>query len=167
MFATQGIATPMEAREEAGLSELSPPGPESGLLPEGSLVEISGPEARIQAARIIAENGHAAAWIERDLESLPNEVLRTRMNFDRVLFLNGQRDSAWAVASMIRSRCFPIVVFAAPYENEKFLRRLRRLARNAGVTVFLLRDEPCFSWAIRVQLRARKDGLEVLRWRKQ
>ncbi|MGZ3705894.1 MAG: hypothetical protein ACXWP1_08155, partial [Bdellovibrionota bacterium] len=38
--------------------------PEDGLLPEGSLIEISGPDARLQAARILAENRQLpAAWI--------------------------------------------------------------------------------------------------------
>lgn len=142
--------------------------PNDGLLPEGSLIEISGPDARLQAARILSENrGLPAAWIEQNLEALPEDLLRTRMDFKKVLFINGRRDSTWAVSSVITSRQFPIVVFYAPYENEKFLRRLRRQARESGVSVLLLREEPCFSWTIRVHLRALNGKLEVLRWRNQ
>jgi len=142
--------------------------PEEGLLPEGSLIEISGPDARLQAARILAENRQLpAAWIEQNLEALPDEVLRTRMDFKKILFINGRRDSSWAISSVLTSQLFPIVVFYAPYEDEKFLRRLRRQARESGASVLLLRPEPCFSWTIRVQLRAQNGKLDVLRWRKQ
>jgi hypothetical protein len=142
--------------------------PNDGLLPEGSLIEISGPDARLQAARILAENRELpAAWIEQNLEALPDELLRTRMDFKKTLFINGRRDSTWAVSSVLSSRCFPIVVYYAPYENEKFLRRLRRQARESGASVLLLRDEPCFSWTIRVHLRAQNGKLDVLRWRNQ
>ncbi len=167
--AAHSIATPSEAPKEASCTSSAPrPLPNDGLLPEGSLIEISGPDARLQAARILAENRHLpSAWIEQNLEALPDDVLRTRMNFEKVLFINGRRDSAWAVSSMLSSRQFPIVVFYAPYENEKFLRRLRRQARDSGATVLLLRENPCFSWTIRVQLRAIQGRLEVLRWRNQ
>jgi hypothetical protein len=142
--------------------------PNNGFLPEGSLIEISGPEARLQAARILAENRQLpAAWIEQNLAALPEEVLRTRMDFKKILFINGRRDSTWAASSILTSGQFPIVVYYAPYENEKLLRRLRRQARESGSSVFLLRDEPCFSWTIRVHLTARDGKLEVLRWRKQ
>jgi hypothetical protein len=166
--AAHSLATPIETPRESSPSPVQNPLPNDGLLPEGSLIEISGAEARLQAARILAQNpGVPAAWIEQNLEALPDEIFRMRMNFDKVLFVNGRRDSTWAVSSMITSRQFPVVVFCAPYENEKLLRRLRRQAREAGVTVLLLRDEPCFSWTIRVQLRAMNGSLDVLRWRKQ
>ena len=167
--ASSCLATPLDAPKES-----LPPAiplhaiPEDGMLPEGSLIEISGPDARLQAARILAENRHLpAAWIEQNLEALPEDLHRTRMDFKKVLFINGRRDSTWAVSSILNSRCFPIVVYCAPYENEKFLRRLRRQAKQTGASVLLLRDEPCFSWTIRVHLRAQNGRLDVLRWRKQ
>lgn len=168
--AAHSLATPLETpRESAGaVISKNAPLPNNGYLPEGSLIEISGPEARRQAARILAENrGLPAAWIEQNLEALPDDVFRARMDFDKVLFINGRRDSTWAVSSMVSSREFPIVVYYAPYENEKFLRRLRRQAAVSGCTVLLLREEPCFSWTIRVQLRAVNGALDVLRWRNQ
>lgn len=167
--AAHSIATPIETvRESSPAPSLQKELPNKGLLPEGSLIEISGPEARLQAARILAENrALPAAWIEQNLEALPENLFRMRMNFEKVLFINGRRDSTWAVSSMVASQEFPIVVYYAPYENEKFLRRLRRQARESGTTVLLLREEPCFSWTIRVQLRALNGRLEVLRWRNQ
>jgi hypothetical protein len=167
--ATQSLATPSEPPKESPSSPIPLHAlPDNGMLPEGSLIEISGPDARLQAARILAENrALPAAWIEQNLEALPEEVLRTRMDFKKTLFINGRRDSTWAVSSVLSSRLFPIVVYYAPYENEKLLRRLRRQARESGASVLLLRDEPCFSWTIRVHLRALNGRLEVLRWRKQ
>ncbi len=167
--AAHSLAMPLEVvRESAPAPLQNNPLPNNGYLPEGSLIEISGPEARKQAARILSENpDFPAAWIEQNLEALTDDVLRTPMNFDKVLFLNGRRDSMWAVSSIVNSRQFPIVVYYAPYENEKFLRRLRRQARESGVSILLLREEPCFSWTIRVQLRAIHGRLDVLRWRNQ
>lgn len=166
LVAAHCLVTPTETIETEIPPQKQLPG--NGLLPEGSLIEISGPEARLQAARILSENpGLPAAWIEQNLEAMPDDIFRVRMNFDKVLFVNGRRDSAWAVSSMVTSRDFPIVVYYAPYENEKFLKRLRRHARESGTTILLLREEPCFSWTIRVQLRALSGRLEVLRWRNQ
>ncbi|HEY8278423.1 MAG TPA: hypothetical protein VIH99_02290 [Bdellovibrionota bacterium] len=165
--AAQCLATPIESTD-GSRSPARSNLPDGGLLPEGSLIEISGPEARIQAARILAENrGLPAAWIEQNLEALPDEVFRSKMDFKKTLFINGRRDSTWAISSLLRSRLFPLIVYYAPYENEKFLRRLRRQARQSGATVLLLREEPCFSWTIRVQLRALQGKLDVLRWRNQ
>ncbi len=167
--AAHSLAMPMETfRETQPVSAPQKPLPNDGFLPQGSLIEISGPDARLQAARILAENRLLpAAWIEQNLEALPDDLFRMKMNFDKVLFVNGRRDSTWAVSSMVTSGEFPIVVYYAPYENEKFLRRLRRQAKVSGATVLLLREEPCFSWTIRVQLRALQGRLEVLRWRNQ
>jgi hypothetical protein len=165
MLATsQWIATPIEAPEPNTTNQ-----PEAqDELPQGSLIEISGPEARTQAARILSENRHVpAAWIEQELAPLPPEILSAKLNFDRVLFIDGGRDAAWAASSLLSSGHFPLLVFYAPYESESFLRRLRRLARAHHATVLLLREDPCFSWAIRVQLHAVNGRLKVLRWRQQ
>jgi hypothetical protein len=168
LAASQWIATPTDCSkdENTALSPSQPPYPEE--LPSGSLIEISGPEARAQAARILAENRHVpAAWIEQQLHPLPREITEAKLNFDRVLFLNGGKDSAWAATALLSSGHFPLLVFYAPYENEAFLRRLRRLARQFDATVLLLREDPCFSWTIRVQLHAVNGRLKVLRWRQQ
>jgi hypothetical protein len=159
--------TPYESKESPEPAA-NKPAPEDCLLPVGSLVEISGPEAHIQAARILAKNPSLpAAWIEQNLELLPEEIFGIPMDFKKTLFVNGRRDSYWAASSLITSGLFPLLVFHAPYENERLLRRLRRQAIASRATVLLLRDAPCFSWTIRVQLRALQGGLEVLRWRKQ
>lgn len=173
LVATQCRAMPTDPPHETG-GESSPPLSarealhDQGMLPEGSLIEISGPEASRQAAQILAKNtALPTAWIEHRLEAMPEEVIRARLNFDKILFIDGQRDSAWAASAILDSKLFPILVYRAPYENEKFLRRLRRQARESGASVLLLRSEPCFSWTIRVHLRAENGTLKVLRWRKQ
>jgi hypothetical protein len=142
--------------------------PQEASLPPGVLVEISGPEARRRAAQILIENqALPAAWIEQDLEALPGELFRSRLDFQKVLFINGRENSAWALSCLVKSGEFSVVVFYAPYENERFLRRLRREAKKARCTVLLLRAEPCFSWTIRAQLRAADGALDALRWRRE
>ncbi len=55
----------------------------------GNLVEISGPDARKQAATLLeAYPACPAAWIEQNLEPFPDEVRRYRLNFNS--------DSRWA-----------------------------------------------------------------------
>ena len=167
--ATQGLASSQEYSQE-GVAPVIPLHalPNQGLLPVGTLIEISGPEAHHQAARILARNRNlCAAWIEQNLEALPETTFHSQINLKKVLFINGQRDSSWAASQIINSGLFPILIFSAPYENEKLLRRLRRQARKSGTTVLLLRDKPCFSWTIRVHLHAQEAKLNVLRWRKQ
>jgi hypothetical protein len=137
-------------------------------IPRGCLVEISGKDATAQVASFLAEHRQLpVAWVEEDMKKLPEEALRAQNpNLKKILFLDGGKDSSWAANAMLKSENFPIVVYRAPYGDIKELRRFRFFARKANATMILLREEPCFSWPIGLQLRATQDGLEVLRRRR-
>ena len=133
------------------------------LMP-GLLVELSGPDARRKAAELLARYPFCpAAWVEKSLEPFPDEVRRERMHFDRVLFVNGGDDSAWALSTFINSGLFPFVVYYAPYGDERFLRKLRRQAKATGTMVILLREDPLPAWQIHYQYRTNQGALELVR----
>lgn len=137
-----------------------------GGLPAGSLVEISGTEAHKAAARFLAEHPLLpVAWIEADLKPFPEAVARTRLNYDKVLFIDGGKDSSWAASSILTSRCFSILVYHAPYAGERELRRFRKQAKASGTTMILLREMPSFSASISLQLRANASKVEIVRRR--
>lgn len=159
MFALQEVLTSPEpvfqATEEEGL-RFSP----------GNLIEVSGPDARRQAARLLESYPLcAAAWIEQSLDPFPDEVRRYRLNWDKILFVDGKKDAAWALSAFVRSGEFPIVVYYAPYGQDKELRRLRRAARASGTMVLLLREEPFPAWQIHSQYRTHQGRLELVRGR--
>lgn len=137
-----------------------------GGLPRGCLVEISGKDAAAQAARFLEENPWLyAAWVENDIKDLSNEVVHRDLNFQRVLFINGKSDAGWAASTLMRSGHFPVLVYHAPYGEEKELRRFRKFCRDKNITMILLRDEPCFAWPIAVQFRANNNNFELIRRR--
>jgi hypothetical protein len=133
----------------------------------GHLVEISGPDARRQAARLLASYPACpAAWIETSLDPFPEELMRFRLNWDKVLFVDGKKDSSWALSSFVRSGLFPFVVYYASYGQDKELRRLRRVAQATRTMVLLLRDDPLPAWQIHSQYRTHHGKLELVRGKK-
>lgn len=138
-------------------------------IPRGCLVEISGPHARAHAARFLAEHRHLpAVWIEESLKPFPEGIREEGPNLKKILFIEGAKDSSWSAGTVLRSGLFPVVVYRAPYGDIRELRRFRFHAQKANATMILLRDEPCFSWPIALQLRTTTEGgLEVLRRRRE
>jgi hypothetical protein len=129
-------------------------------------VELSGPDARNQAAALLAAYPACpAVWIERSLQPFPDDVRRHRLNWDKVLFVDGQKDSPWALSSFLRSGLFPFVVYYAPYGGDRELRRVRRLARQYGSMVLLLGEEPLPAWQFHAQYRTHSGQLELVRGR--
>lgn len=173
MYALPRRSAPFGALEQTQQSPAPAPRslPFSKLLdgiPRGCLVEISGQDASVQAARFLAENRQLpVAWIEEDMKKLPEGAVRAQNpNLKKILFLDGGKDSSWAANAMLKSGEFPIVVYRAPYGDIKELRRFRFFARKHNATMILLREEPCFSWPIGLQLRSSAEGIEVLRRRR-
>lgn len=137
-----------------------------GGFPKGCLVEITGPEMLSAAARFLEENPWMhAAWIEKRIDKLSTEVLHRDLNFSRVLFVDGKEDASWAASALIRSAHFPIVIYHAPYGEEKQLRRFRRYARESNCTVLLLGNEENHSWPIAFHLYASNNELKYSRRR--
>lgn len=152
------------------LSSSPDPAPEteeSLRFSPGKLVEISGPDARRQAARLLAAYpGCPAAWIESSLDPFPDELRRFRLNWDKVLFVDGKKDAPWALSSFIRSGHFPFVIYYAKYGRDGELRRLRKLAKLNNTMVLLLGDDPFPAWQIHSQYRTHTGKLELVRGKK-
>ena len=130
------------------------------------VVEISGPERFEGAARFLEENPwFHAAWVEKDLSTLPDSVTARDLDLRKILFIDGGKDASWAVSSMLKSGEFPIVVYHAPYGEVKELRRFRRQALQAKATLILIREEPCVAWPISLHIRATRGKLDVLKRR--
>lgn len=162
MYALQGTTAPAVAEHQ----ENSSPEPPEVKLQPGVLVEFSGPGAREEAARLLARNPQVpAAWIEQQLDPFPDEVRRHRLNWDRVLFIEGKKDAAWSLSALLRSECFPILVYYAPYGTERTLRRIRKLAKASRTMVVLLSETPYPVWQIHYQYGTQNGRLELLRGR--
>ena len=169
MFSLNENSAPIEAQRDAFVrtdKDSQAGNNEKHEFPTGALVEISGPGARKRAAKFLAQLGDLpAAWIEENLNPFPQELHRTGMNFDRVLFVHGEEDSSWAASAFLRSGEFPVIIYRAPYRDERELRRFLRLARESGTTFVVLSDSPSPSTLFHLQLRADEERTEVLRRR--
>lgn len=160
MFTLHGTPMPGIAPEidksESQQSELR-------LMP-GLLMEISGPGARRHIAELVARYPFCpAAWVEEHLEPFPAEIRRVNMHYDRVLFVNGGEDSAWALSTFVNSGLFPFVIYAGPVGDEKKMRRLRRQAKLSGTMVILIQDEPLPAWQAHYQYLSNGKRLSLLR----
>lgn len=122
-------------------------------LPRGGLVEISGRGKTEAAVRFLAENPLPAAWIEERFSLFPTALLQREVDPARILFLEGGKEAAWAAAQVLRSQLFPILIYSAPYGEERELRRFQLLSETAKTTMLLLRPQPSKAWPIALQLR--------------
>ncbi|RZA09827.1 MAG: hypothetical protein EOP11_00295 [Proteobacteria bacterium] len=160
MFTLHGTRAPDFAPE---IEKSHAPEPELRLMP-GLLLEISGPGARRHIAELIARYPFCpAAWVEEHLEPFPAEIRRVNMHYDRVLFVDGKEDSAWALTTFVNSGLFPFVVYAGPLGDEKKMARLRRQAKKSGTMVILVQEEPLPSWQAHYQYLSEGKHLELTR----
>jgi len=140
----------------------------SSGLPRGVLVELTGPGKTENVAQLLAENpGLRAAWVEQRFSLLPSALLQRRVNLEKIFFVEGGKDSAWAASSILRSQLFPLIIYHAPYGEERELRRFQLLAERSASTMILLRDQPLEerAWPIRISLAARGRQLSVVKGR--
>lgn len=122
-------------------------------LPRGALVEISGRGKTEAAVRFLAENSLPVAWIEERFSLFPTALLQREVDPARILFLECGKDSAWAAAQVLRSQLFPILVYSAPYGDERELRRFQLLSETTKATMLLLRPKPSRAWPIALHLK--------------
>jgi hypothetical protein len=171
MVALQELSAPYAAQTESfcqngtATATTAAVEPRDIFIPLGSLIEISGEGAPAAAARFLAQHRSLpVAWITEGSGGIPEAVKSVRLNWEKTLFVKGGEDSSWAASTMLRAGCFPIVVYHAPYGDEKELRRFRRQAKNANALMILVREaEPCLTWPIQLRLRTQANGgLEVL-----
>lgn len=135
----------------------------AGGLSRGALAEITGPGKTEAAAALLAENpGLRAAWVESRFSLLPSALPQRRVNLEKIFFVEAGAEAPWAVSAVLRSRLFPIVVYHAPYGEERELRRFQLLAEKAACTMLLLGEAPSLdAWPIRVSLAARGRGARL------
>lgn len=137
-------------------------------LPRGILVELTGPGKTESVAQLLAENaGLRAAWVESRFSLLPSAFLQRQVNLEKIFFVEGGKDSAWAAATILRSQLFPLVIYHAPYGEERELRRFQLLAERSATTMLLLGEKPLeqSAWPIRMSLAARGRQLSVVKGR--
>jgi hypothetical protein len=132
-------------------------------LPRGALAEITGPGKTEAAAQLLAENPHLrCAWIEKRFSLLPSALLQREVNLQKIFFVEAGEQSAWAASLILRSGIFPLVVYSAPYGEERELRRLQLLSERSSATTLLLGDQPqTDAWPIRLSLVSHGRRLQV------
>ena len=165
MSALQELRTRIGAIEKFSRAEAFP---YSGLpsgLPRGALVELAGHGKTESVVRFLAENADlSAAWIEKAFSLYPPAVAQRRRRLENLFFVEAGADAAWAATTVLRSRLFPVIVYNAPYGDERELRRFQLLAERSRATMILLAAQRAFaSWPVALSLEVRERKLFVLR----
>ena len=135
-------------------------------LPRGALVELTGPGKTTLVAQFLAENsGLRAAWVESRFSLLPSAFPQRSVDLEKIFFVEGGKDSAWAAATILRAQLFPILVYPAPYGCERELRRFQLLSERSSTTMILLGQKPleARAWPIKVALEARGRELTLVK----
>ncbi len=150
------------AREAFPYSRLS-----SGL-PRGILVELTGPGKTEHAVQLLAENSQLrAAWVEQRFSLLPSAFVQRQANLEKIFFVEGGQQSAWAASTILRSQLFPFLIYHAPFGETRELRRFQLLAERSNTTMILLAEKPLEerAWPIRLSLAVRGRELTVVKGR--
>lgn len=156
--ALEEIRARLSALESRPRKEFLPFSPLVGGLPRGALVEITGHGKTGAAVQFLAENSALrAAWVEGSFSLFPPALLQRRANLQKILFVEGGAQSAWAAGTLLRSGLFPILVYSAPYGCERELRRFQLLAEKSATTMLLLGEAPQpHAWPIQLSLEVRE-----------
>jgi hypothetical protein len=140
------------------------------LYPEGitlgSLTQILGPGSTEALLRLFAEHpGAKVAWAEERLTAYPPGFVQGGANLNCLLFVEGGGHFAWALAQLLRSQLFKIVVAASPLKGQGQgleLRRLQLAAEQAGCAMILAAECEGPLWPLRLRLEARREGGELI-----
>lgn len=132
-------------------------------LPKGGLVEISGAGKTEAVASLLAEQGLPVAWVEHTLSVFPMALRQRKVELEKVFFVEAGKESAWAASAILRSQLFPLLVYHAPYGEERELRRFQLLAERSRATMFLLSDKASQAWPIALSLEMQDSRPQVLR----
>jgi hypothetical protein len=164
MSALQELRVRIGAIEKFSREQALPYSLLSQGMPKGVLVEMTGAGKTESAVRFLAENPElGAAWIESSFSLYPPAVAQRQRSLENTFFVEAGKDSAWAASTILRSRLFPVVVYKAPYRDERELRRFQLLAERSRATMLLLGAKPLASWPIALSLEVRERKLFVLR----
>ena len=134
-------------------------------MPRGALVEISGSGKTELAASFLAENTESpAAWIEAEFSVFPIALRQRKISLEKIFFVEGKKECAWAASTILRSQLFPILIYHAPFGEDRELRRFQLLSEKARSTMVLLCEKKAtLAWPISLSLEAQKQNLKILR----
>lgn len=136
---------------------------EGGLL-KGGLVEITGAGKTGAVAKLLAESNLPTAWVESNFSVFPTALVQRQVNLEKIFFVEGGRDCSWAATTILRSQLFSLLVYSAPYGEERELRRFQLLAERAKTTMLLLAPiRPTLAWPISLCLEMRSGSCAILR----
>lgn len=136
-------------------------------IPRGILAEITGSGKTESIAQLLAENpALRVAWIESRFSLLPSALSQRHVSLEKIFFVEAGGEASWAAGAVLRSGLFPLVVYHAPYGEERELRRFQLLSEKAGSTMILLGEKPADrAWPIRLSLACAGPRLSVVRSR--
>jgi hypothetical protein len=144
---------------------LAPPRPVARLpfalyplgLPLGQLVLLQGPGSTRAVAQLLAQHPlQNAAWVEERLSAYPPALAQHGAQLQRLLFVESGAQWPWALAQLLRSQAFKVIVAASALkgtEAEAGLRRLQLAAERSQALVLLLAPPQGAAWTVRVRLR--------------
>lgn len=137
-------------------------------IPLGALTQVQGPGATEALLRLLAEHPqHKAAWVEQRLSAYPPGFVQRGANLNCLLFVEGGEHFSWALAQLLRSQVFKVVIAASPLRGEGMelgLRRLQLAAEQSGTALLIAAECEGPRWALRLRLEAgMKDGMVFLR----
>lgn len=148
----------------------------SGGVPQGALLEVSGPAGGGKTEvvlRFLSEHpALKVAWVEEKLSIYPCAFMQQKVALERVLFVETSR-YLWAVQQILKSQIFSFIVLSTPLQTEVELRRLQIATEKAGASLFLITEHVTHegSWPLSVQLyvsRCQNTGitrLEIIKYR--
>lgn len=134
-------------------------------MPRGALVEIAGSGKTELTASFLAENPEIpAAWIEANFSVFPMALRQRNILLEKLFFVEGKKECAWAASTILRSQLFPLLIYHAPLGEDRELRRFQLLSEKASSTMILLCEKKAsLAWPISLSLEIQKQNLKILR----
>ena len=135
-------------------------------LPLGALTQILGPGSTEAILTLFSEQpAHKMAWVEQRLTAYPPGFVQRGANLNCLLFVEGGEHFSWALAQLLRSQLFKVVVAASPLRGdgiELALRRLQLAAEHSGTAMILAAECEGPLWPLRLRLQARLEEGKVI-----
>lgn len=131
-------------------------------LPKGAITEISGSGKTELTLRFLAENPELkVAWVEGTFCVYPFAFLQRQVSLDRVLFVEGGKETSWCVLQLLKSQTFAVVVVYVEKCELANLRRWQLTAEKSQAAVIWLSPRPQRLWPVSLQISThRQSGQE-------
>lgn len=131
-------------------------------IPLGALTQILGSGSTEAIVQLFSEHAtEKVAWVEQRLSAYPPGFVQRGVNLNGLLFVEGGEHSAWALAQILRSQLFKVVVAASPLRGlgaELGLRRLQLAAEHSGSAMIVAAECEGPLWPLRLRLQARQEA---------